>query len=141
MDEAAVLEHLATALELQYRSAMQYTHVAGSLEGFEYHALGTRMWDFAQADLADARRLVEKIVALGGRPGTSVAPFDNPVEPSAAVDLLVDTECEALAALHAVIPHTGQEPRSEPLEHLLEHVIMRKQEQVDTLLRARRRDG
>ncbi len=56
---------------------------------------------------------------------------------AAAVDLLIDTECEALAALHAVIPHTGQEPRSEALEHLLEHVIMRKQEQVDTLLRAR----
>ncbi|MDP9070518.1 MAG: hypothetical protein M3N68_04400 [Actinomycetota bacterium] len=56
---------------------------------------------------------------------------------AAAVDLLIDTECEALAALHAVIPHTGQEPRSEALEHLLEHVIMHKQEQVDTLLRAR----
>ncbi len=141
MDETAVLEQLAAALELQYRSALQYTLVAGSLEGFEYHALGTQIWDFAQADLADARRLVEKIVALGGRPGTSVAPLANPPDPAAAVDALVDGECEAIAALHAVIPHTGQEPRSEALEHLLEHVIMRKQEQVDTLLRARRRDG
>ena len=38
-----------------------------------------------------------------------------------------------VAALHAVIPHSGQEPRSEALEHLLEHVIMRKQQQLDFL--------
>ncbi len=136
MDEAAVLEHLAAALELQYRSALQYTLVAGSVEGFEYHALGTLMWEFAQEELADARRLVEKIVALGGRPGVAVAPLDNPQDADAAIDLLIDTECEALAALHAVIPHTGQEARSEALEHRLEHIIMRKQEQVDALVRA-----
>ena len=41
-----------------------------------------------------------------------------------------------VAALHAIIPHTGQEPRSEAIEHRLEHQIMRKQEQLDTLRRA-----
>ena len=93
MDEAAVLDQLGAALELQYRSALQYTLVAGSVEGFEYHALGTLMWEFAQEELADARRLVEKIVALGGRPGAAVAPLDNPHDAAAAIDLLIDTEC------------------------------------------------
>jgi len=37
-----------------------------------------------------------------------------------------------------VIPHSGEEPRSEALEHLMEHLIMRKQNQVDWLRRARR---
>jgi len=37
-----------------------------------------------------------------------------------------------------VIPHSGQEPRPEALEHLMEHLIMRKQNQVDWLRRARR---
>jgi ferritin-like protein len=69
-----------------------------------------------------------------------VAPLGNPRDAAAAIDVLVEAECEAIVALHAVIPHTGQEPRSEALEHRLEHMIMRKQEQVDTLLRARR-DG
>jgi hypothetical protein len=32
---------------------------------------------------------------------------------------LIESEDEAVAALHAVIPHTGQEPRSEALEHLM----------------------
>ena len=38
-----------------------------------------------------------------------------------------------IAAAHRVIPVTGQEPWSEALEHLLEHLIMRKQWQVDYL--------
>ena len=140
MDVATVLDHLATALELQLRSSLQYTLVAGSAAGFEYQALGTQLAEFAEAELGDTRRLIEKMVALGGHPGTSVAPLDNPRDPAAAVDLLIDTECQAIAALHTVIADTGQEPRSEALEHLLEHVIMRKQEQVDTLLRARGAD-
>jgi hypothetical protein len=54
--------------------------------------------------------------------------------PASAVDALIAAEDETIAALHEVIPHSGQEPRSEALEHL----IMRKQNQVDWLRRARR---
>ena len=43
-----------------------------------------------------------------------------------------------IEALQDVIPATGQEGRSEALEHRLEHVIMRKQEQVDALVRSSR---
>jgi hypothetical protein len=53
---------------------------------------------------------------------------------ASAVDALIDAEDETIAALHEVIPHSGQEPRSEALEHL----IMRKQNQVDWPRRARR---
>ena len=45
---------------------------------------------------------------------------------------------KVLEALHAVIPHSGQEAASEALEHLMEHIIMRKQNQIDWLRRARR---
>lgn len=48
---------------------------------------------------------------------------------------LIAHECEALAAVHDVIGSSGQEPRSEALEHRMEHIIMRKQEQIDTLRR------
>ncbi len=139
MNVDAVLERLNAALELQHRSALQFTHVAGSIEGYEFHALATRLWEFAEADLADARHLVEKIVALGGRPTTAVAPMDHSGDPAKLIDRLIEAEGEALTALHAVIPETGQEPGSEAIEHRIEHIIMRKQEQVDTLIRARRR--
>ena len=136
MDVDAALTKLNAALRLQYRSAVELTVVAGSVRGVQWQTFGPMLWSFASAELDDARRTVEKIVALGGAPTTDVAPFDAVAEPHDALRQVIDHECEGLAALHAVIPDTGQEPRSEALEHRLEHQIMRKQEQVDTLRRA-----
>jgi hypothetical protein len=51
---------------------------------------------------------------------------------------LVELEQEAIEALQDTIPATGHTGDSEALEHRLEHMIMRKQEQVDTLIRASR---
>jgi D-alanyl-D-alanine carboxypeptidase len=44
-------------------------------------------------------------------------------------------ENEALDALQAAIEPTGRKAASEAIEHRLEHTVMRKQEQVDYLLR------
>ena len=52
---------------------------------------------------------------------------------------LIESEGETLEALQAAIEPTGREAASEAVEHRLEHMIMRKQEQVDYLLRAQRR--
>lgn len=45
-----------------------------------------------------------------------------------------------MEALQEAIEPTGREGRSEALEHMLEHLIMRKQRQIDFLKRAAR-DG
>lgn len=70
LDEKLARERLNAALSLQYRSALGHTLASGSLFGFEYQALGDRLWEYGQAELADARLLVEKIVALEGEPTT-----------------------------------------------------------------------
>ena len=139
LDVEQAVSRLNDALELQYRSAHQYTLSSGSLFGFEFQSLGDRLWDYAKAELADARKLVEKIVALGGSPATDVAALEWSGEPDAAVDRLIETESEAVETLQRAIEPTGREGRSEALEHMLEHVIMRKQDQIDFLVRARRR--
>jgi bacterioferritin (cytochrome b1) len=139
LDVEEAVSRLNDALELQYRSAHQYTLSSGSLFGFEFQSLGDRLWDYAKAELADARKLVEKIVALGGSPATDVAALEWSGEPDAAVDRLIETESEAVETLQRAIEPTGREGRSEALEHMLEHVIMRKQDQIDFLVRARRR--
>ncbi len=41
-----------------------------------------------------------------------------------------------MEALQAAIEPTGREGRSEALEHMLEHLIMRKQRQIDFMERA-----
>ena len=135
MKVEAALEKLNAALALQFRSALEHTVVAGSLTGVQWQPVGSLLKGWAGEELADARRMVEKVVAIGGRPTTDVAPFTLQDTAEDALGQLIHHECEALAAFHAVIPETGQEPRSEALEHRLEHLIMRKQEQVDTLRR------
>jgi bacterioferritin (cytochrome b1) len=93
----------------------------------------------ALAELEDAMRLVEKVTALGGEPTTDVAPVNFTADPAKSIDQLIEDEGETLEALQAAIEPTGREAASEAVEHRLEHIIMRKQEQVDYLLRARRR--
>ena len=138
MDTEAQLEALNTALRLQSRSALQYTLTAGSMFGFEYQSLGGLLGAFAAAELEDARHLVEKIAALGGEPTEEVAPPRFIKDPREAVAWLIESEGETLQSLQDAIEPTGREAASEAIEHRLEHIIMRKQEQVDVLLRARR---
>ena len=138
MDVENAVKHLNIALRLQYRSALSYTLVAGSLTGFPYQPLSLELGRFALAELEDARHLVEKIATLEGEPTSEVAGISFTPSPPDAIQALIDEETETIEALQAVIPFTGNEGRSEALEHRLEHVIMRKQEQVDALIRARR---
>ena len=47
MDVEEVLGQLGRALRLQYRSALEYMLVAGSITGWEYAALSGELWRFA----------------------------------------------------------------------------------------------
>src|SRR5215217_3997238 len=136
MEMEAAVEALNAALRLQQRSAIAYTHMAGTLVGFQFHGLAEEMSRFALAELDDARHLVEKITTLGGDATIEIAPIEAHGDPEALIHWLIDAETETIEALQDVIPTTGQEGRSEALEHRLEHIIMRKQEQVDALIRA-----
>ena len=138
LDVEGAIDQLNVALRGQYRSALQYTIAAGSTTGFEYQGVADRLKSFAEAELLDARHLVEKIVTLGGEPTTEVAPLRHHADVGDTVAWLVETETETIEALQDTIPHTGHTGDSEALEHRLEHTIMRKQEQVDFLERARR---
>ena len=139
MDVEEQIACLNTALRLQHRSVLNYSLVAGSVIGLEYQAHAEKMRDHARSELEDATRLVEKISALGGIPTTEVAEIEFKEDPAHALDQLIECEGETLEALQAAIEPTGREAASEAVEHRLEHMIMRKQEQVDYLLRARRR--
>jgi bacterioferritin (cytochrome b1) len=138
MDVDAVLEQLNVALRLQLRSLLQFTQASGSMFGLEVQGVAAKLWDFACQEHEDTRLLVEKITALGGDPTTEIGELTWDPDPAKSLDHLIETEDEVTEALHAVIPHSGQEAASEALEHLMEHIIMRKQNQIDWLRRARR---
>jgi bacterioferritin len=139
MDVEQQVECLNKALRLQHRSVLHYSLVAGSVIGLEYQAHAQKMRDYSLSELEDATRLVEKVTALGGEPTTEVAPISFTADPGEALEKLIESEGETLEALQAAIEPTGREAASEAVEHRLEHIIMRKQEQVDYLLRAKRR--
>jgi bacterioferritin (cytochrome b1) len=136
LDEKEAAKRLNAALELQYRSALQYSIVASSLSGIEAQALGSKLTEFGDAELADARRLIEKIVSFGGEPTTKVAELRFEQSVKKALKWLVKCEEATVEALQEAIEPTGREGRSEALEHLMEHLILRKQQQVDFLNRA-----
>ena len=138
LDVAAAIERLNEALKLQQRSVLQYAVASASLFGFEAQALGERLRQYARDELDDLRWLVEKIAALGGEPTTEVAPMRWTGDAAEATQRLVDTETQAIESLKRGIGPTGREGRSEALEHRLEHMIMRKQSQVDFLLLTQR---
>ena len=137
LDVDLAIERLGKALPLQLRSAAVYTMAAGAITGFQYTDLAEMLCRFAEADLADARRLTEKIVTLGGTPIDHVEGFGLPDDGKAIVERLIELETETIEALQDIIPATGHTGDSEALEHRLEHMIMRKQEAVDALSRAR----
>lgn len=138
MEVDKVIDLLNKTIPLMFRSAALYTWIAGTATGIEFQALGAKFEEFGHAELDDARHLIEKLVALGGEPTTQVKRFD-PIKPNkTGLKKMIDLETEALEALQKIIPPTGNEARSEAMEHRLEHIIMRKQEQVDLLERVRR---
>ena len=139
MDVEKQVECLNAALRLQHRSVLHYSLVAGSVIGLEYQAHAEKMREHSLSELEDATRLVEKVTALAASRPTDVAPIIFVADPAEALDRLIECEAEMLEALQAAIEPTGREAASEAVEHRLEHIIMRKQEQVDYLLRARRR--
>ena len=140
IDTARALDALQTALGLQARSIVAMTHLAGAMRGLGGVAVKAQLRDFVAAEVEDTYLLVEKFSALGGQMTISVEAFEVLTDTGAAIGVLLDQEREAVAALHRVIPHSGQQPESEALEHLLEHTIMRKQQQIDFLWHATDRD-
>jgi bacterioferritin (cytochrome b1) len=136
LDQQEAVKRLNKALALQYRSALHYSVVASSLTGIEAQAIGSKLTEFGDAELADVRRLIEKIVSFEGEPTTEVAELSFDSKPEQAIRRLAENEEAVVEALQEAIEPTGREGRSEALEHLMEHLILRKQHQVDFLNRA-----
>jgi hypothetical protein len=136
MDLDKVHETLADAISMQAQSVLTMAVMAGTVRGIGGAAIKQSLREFVLAELADSYQLMEKLSALGGRVAIGTAAIDVSTDAGSALQSLLEHEAATVSALHGVIPHSGQEARSEALEHLLEHVIMRKQQQIDYLWHA-----
>ena len=104
MDVDGVVDALNGALRLQCRSALAYTVTAGSFVGLRFVPLSEQLGAFGRSELDDARRLVEKIVTLGGTPVTEPAEVRCHPDGGDALRWLLEIEEEAVEALQDCIP-------------------------------------
>src|SRR3954470_5235253 len=89
LDVETAIEALNAALRLQYRSVLGYTIAAGSVTGFEHQGIAELLWGFAESELDDTRRIVEKIVTLGGEPELGPATVERQTAPDGMVAWLI----------------------------------------------------
>ncbi len=136
IDAQEVVRHLNETLKLQYRSIIQLTLAAGSLAGIQYQFVAHKLAEFAAAEVVETERIVSKIVSLAGEPTTEVAEVTFSADPREMLRMISQTEQEILEAVAKAIPPTGTEATGEAVEHLVEHVLLRKHDQIDWLLRA-----
>ena len=136
MDVEKVLDGLDRVICLQAQSLLRLSLLAGSLRGLGAVALKARLGDLVLTETQSLVQLAEKASALGGRPVADVGRIEVDTDAGVALPALLQHEQQTIAAMHAVIPATGEEARSEALEHFMEHLILRKQQQVDFLWHA-----
>ncbi len=119
MDVAEVCTRLAKAVAVQTAWLSSFTLLVGTVTGLAAVGLKTTLREYAAAEVEDTVRLVEKLLALGGAPG----PYDAVAPPSLdAMSALTESlEREQALLAYAVIELSGQEPKSESLEHRVEH--------------------
>lgn len=137
-DAAALVKDLNAALPFQYRCILACAIAAGALPGVQGVALAEALRDMAAADLRDAERIAARVASLGGTPTANVARLQSPRTWRAILKRLVEVQQEALDALVEAIPADADDAEGEATEHLLEHVIARKRDDLELLQRALR---
>ena len=133
-----LIRALNVALPLQHRCALAFAIAAGTLPGPEGVALSGRLRRWAADELLDVERVAARIATVGGRPATDIAGLKAPKTWKATVQWLADCQRQAIDAFVDAIPADADDAEGEATEHLLEHVISRKRDVLETLERALR---
>lgn len=129
---------LNRALPLVARDAVALAVVAGTLPGPQGVALAEPLRAMATANLRDVERLAARIASLGSAPSLDIAAPTLPKAFAASVKRLAADGRETLEALVGAIPADADDPEGEATEHLLEHMVNRKRDELELLERALR---
>ena len=135
-DPAETARALDECLALQARDAVATALAAGMLAGPEGIALREPLRRMAEDELHDVERLSARIVSLGGKPRVEFEALALPKAWKSGLRALVDFHRKTLETLVEAIPADADDVEGEATEHLLEHVIARKRDDVELLERA-----
>lgn len=135
-DPPQLIDDLNRAAPLLARDATSAAVLAGSLAGLEGVALSGHLRRMASDDLRDLERLSARISVLGGRPTVSIRKLQMPSEWQEAISQLLSGQRETLDAVVEAIPADADDAEGEATEHLLEHLVARKRDDIELLERA-----
>ena len=137
-DPKTLVAGLNKALPLLARDAVASALAAGAMPGVDGVVMRPRLARMAAADLADAERLAARIASLGGAPAVQVAKLELPKSVGPSLRWLVWMQRETNDAVVAAIPADADDAEGEATEHLLEHIVSRKRDDIELLERALR---
>ena len=137
-DPSSLADALNRALPMVARDAVGLAVVAGTLPGPQGVALSGPMRDMAAANLRDVERLAARIGSLGAAPAVQVEELTVPRTWAASVKRLLADGRATLDALVEAIPADADDAEGEATEHLLEHMVNRKRDELELLERALR---
>jgi hypothetical protein len=137
-DPSSLADALNRALPMVARDAIALAVVAGTLPGPQGVALSGPLREMAGANLRDVERLAARIVSVGDSPATGIEELAFPKGWAASVRRLVADGRRTLDALVEAIPADADDDEGEATEHLLEHMVNRKREELELLERALR---
>ena len=134
-DPKALIDALNRTLPLVARDALSLAAAAGTLPGPEGVSLTIPLREMAAANLRDVERLAARIASLGGTPALSVDTPNLPKTWNASVKRLLADGQATLEALVDAIPADADDAEGEATEHLLEHMVARKRDDLELLER------
>jgi len=137
-DASTLIKDLGRVLPLLARDAMAAAMAAGTLPGPEGIAMAPHLRAVAAEETRNVESVAARIASLGGSPTLGLEALEAPRTWRASLKWLAKMQRESIDALVEAIPADADDAEGEATEHLLEHLISRKRDAVEILLRAGR---
>ena len=95
---------LNSLLEYEYKAMMQYLQNSYLIRGPRREAVKTWLQKMAQEEMGHASRVADKIVSLGGTPGTAIPAIRVASSLTEIIKLALEVETGAVAAYTKALP-------------------------------------
>jgi bacterioferritin len=131
MDKKKVIEMLNQGIELEHAAYMQFSYQALSLTGVENLPLREMLEEEAGNELGHARKLAERVVALGGVPSQKIPPFKIGKTAKEMIRLNIEREKKAIDLYRKLLRLTHMQAGYELIYYLALQILGDEMEDLE----------
>ena len=132
MDKTKLLEKLNECLRHEWTGVAQYAQAGFVVAGLWREVYSDMFFDSAKESFGHAKKVGEKIVALGGVPTVERNPVKQATELTEMLNFALEFESKAVKCYNEALALASGD---RALEVFLEDILVEEQEGVDTLTR------